>query len=125
VWRRTGEVCYANPEFCRLLGRTEADLCSKKSYIYHIFAKSSWVKSRQTHDSADRRVIAYWENFSVHAFENTTQNFFQPTSLQQITDEVVQCSACFTIRRDVSPSLSWITMAPQHVCIPVCPRLYV
>jgi len=41
VWRRTGEVCYANPEFCRLVGRTEAELCAKKSHVYNIFAKQS------------------------------------------------------------------------------------
>ncbi|KAK1921510.1 hypothetical protein DB88DRAFT_442679 [Papiliotrema laurentii] len=93
VWRRTGEVCYANPEFCRLVGQNEADLCGKKSYIYHLFAKPS--------------VIAYWENFSNHAFENTTQNFFQPTMLKaggggdDKASNTVQCSACYTIRRDV------------------------
>jgi hypothetical protein len=54
------------------------------------------------------RVIAYWENFSNHAFENTTQNFFQPTMLKaggggdDKASNTVQCSACYTIRRDVS-----------------------
>jgi len=39
----------------------------------------------------------------VHAFENTTQNFFQATLLEKGGDKgTVQCSACFTIRRDVS-----------------------
>jgi hypothetical protein len=47
------------------------------------------------------RVITYWENFSVHAFENTTQNFFQATTLQ-IGPKQTACSCCFTIRRDVS-----------------------
>jgi hypothetical protein len=47
------------------------------------------------------RVITYWENFSVHAFENTTQNFFQATTLQ-IGGKQTACSCCFTIRRDVS-----------------------
>lgn len=52
------------------------------------------------------RVITYWENFSVHAFENTTQNFFQPTKLSLANrgggeQGHVACSACFTIRRDV------------------------
>jgi hypothetical protein len=52
-------------------------------------------------------VISYWENFSVHAFENTTQNFFQTTLLEKggSDKETVQCSACFTIRRDVSRCL--------------------
>lgn len=47
------------------------------------------------------RIIAYWENFSLHAFENTTQNFFQPTSLS-VGEGMVDCSCCYTIRRDVS-----------------------
>jgi hypothetical protein len=47
-----------------------------------------------------RRVIAYWENFSVHAFENTTQNFFMPSTVT-VGDKQVACSCCFTIRRDV------------------------
>ncbi|ORX38878.1 hypothetical protein BD324DRAFT_295567 [Kockovaella imperatae] len=86
VWRRTGEICYANPEFCALSGRNDAELYGKKNYIYHLFEKSS--------------VISYWENFSVHAFENTTQNFFQPTTLS-VNGVSVPCSCCFTIRRDV------------------------
>ncbi|WVQ83385.1 hypothetical protein IAT38_005526 [Cryptococcus sp. DSM 104549] len=86
VWRRTGEVCYANPEFCKLVDRTDADLLGRKTYIYELFAKSS--------------VVTYWENFSVHAFENTTQNFFQPISLVGATG-LSQCTCCFTIRRDV------------------------
>lgn len=49
------------------------------------------------------RIITYWENFSLHAFENTTQNFFQPTSLT-IGEGMVDCSCCYTIRRDVSLS---------------------
>jgi hypothetical protein len=49
------------------------------------------------------RIIAYWENFSLHAFENTTQNFFQPTSLT-VGEGMVDCSCCYTIRRDVSLS---------------------
>jgi hypothetical protein len=52
------------------------------------------------------RIIAYWENFSLHAFENTTQNFFQPTSLT-VGEGMVDCSCCYTIRRDVS--LSWVS----------------
>ena len=47
------------------------------------------------------RIITYWENFSLHAFENTTQNFFQPTSLV-LGEGAIDCSCCYTIRRDVS-----------------------
>jgi hypothetical protein len=44
--------------------------------------------------------IDYWENYSVHAFENTTQNFFQATTLETAKGSI-PCAACFTIRRDV------------------------
>lgn len=46
-------------------------------------------------------IIGYWENFSVHAFENTTQNFFQTTSLVSPDGATKTCSCCYTIRRDV------------------------
>ena len=41
VWRRTGEICYGNPEFCILSGRNDNELYGKKNYIYHLFDKSS------------------------------------------------------------------------------------
>jgi PAS domain-containing protein len=41
VWRRTGEVVYANPEFCTLVGRQGKDLMGGRTYIYRLFAKSS------------------------------------------------------------------------------------
>ncbi|WWD21442.1 hypothetical protein CI109_105927 [Kwoniella shandongensis] len=87
VWRRTGEVCYANPEFCKMVDRTDADLLVNKKYIYELFGKPS--------------VVSYWENFSVHAFENTTQNFFQPITLSVgAAGAQLSCTCCFTIRRD-------------------------
>ena len=43
VWRRTGDLVYANPEFCSLLGKQQSELLSGKTYIYHLFAKQSYV----------------------------------------------------------------------------------
>ena len=43
VWRRTGDLVYANPEFCSLLGKQQSELLSGKTYIYHLFAKQSCV----------------------------------------------------------------------------------
>jgi hypothetical protein len=48
VWRRTGEICYANPEFCSLAKRNEGDLLQgqrdgEKQYIYQLFSKPSYV----------------------------------------------------------------------------------
>lgn len=85
VWRRTGEVCYANPEFCKLVEK-DGELFSGKTYIYQLFARTS--------------VVPYWESFAVHAFENTSQNFFQQASLA-VGGRSISCSCCFTIRRDV------------------------
>ncbi|WVQ76100.1 hypothetical protein IAR50_005740 [Cryptococcus sp. DSM 104548] len=99
VWRRTGEICYANPEFAGLVKRSEGELVGKGKFIYELFDKPS--------------VVSYWENFSVHAFENTTQNFFQPISLSTSPDASssnpnnlnsssnLGCTCCLTIRRDV------------------------
>ncbi|TYJ53591.1 hypothetical protein B9479_005796 [Cryptococcus floricola] len=115
VWRRTGEICYANPEFAGLVKRSEGELVGKGKFIYELFDKPS--------------VVSYWENFSVHAFENTTQNFFQPISLSTSPDAafnsnpnynqnqeaggmgmgmgvgagagLLGCTCCLTIRRDV------------------------
>ena len=61
----------------------------------------------------------------MHAFENTTQNFFQTTTLERgvssgsagedagqgggTMGQGVQCSACFTIRRDVSSNIGFVS----------------
>jgi hypothetical protein len=43
VWRRTGEVCYVNAEFCKLVSQTSSDLLVSKTYIYQLFARVSYV----------------------------------------------------------------------------------
>ncbi|KAL1406276.1 Transcriptional regulator of nonfermentable carbon utilization [Vanrija albida] len=86
VWRRTGEIVAAAPEFCKLIGKTEEELVRARTCIYQLMAKQS--------------TIDYWENFAVHAFENTTQNFFQATTLVNGAKST-PCAACYTIRRDV------------------------
>ncbi|BEJ09822.1 hypothetical protein CcaverHIS641_0607370 [Cutaneotrichosporon cavernicola] len=86
VWRRTGEIVCVSPEFCQLVGKKEEDIVRNRTCIYQLFNKAG--------------TIEYWENFAEHAFENTTQNFFQATTLENDT-KPVPCAACFTIRRDV------------------------
>lgn len=86
VWRRTGEVVCVAPSFSKLVGKTEEQLIRNRTCIYQLFTKTS--------------TITYWENFAEHAFENTTQNFFQATTLQTEKGET-PCAACVTIRRDV------------------------
>ena len=116
VWRRTGEVCYANPEFCALVGRSEVEFLRKKTFVYQMFARSSSVIGLVFSLIAltyvnQFSVVTYWESFSVHAFENTTQNFFSPMTLLNGNNgggEAVKCSCCFTIRRDVSASVLFL-----------------
>lgn len=86
VWRRTGEIVCVSPEFCQLVGKKEEEIVRNRTCIYQLFNKTG--------------TIEYWENFAEHAFENTTQNFFQATTLENEA-KTVPCAACFTIRRDV------------------------
>jgi len=79
-------VCYANPEFCKVFNKDVSELSAKKMYIYQLMSKAS--------------VVEYWEAFSVHAFENTTQNYFLPMTLT-VDGKEARYSCCFTIRRDV------------------------
>lgn len=41
VWRRTGELVYANPEFCGLIGKQQDELLTGRTYVYQLFAKQS------------------------------------------------------------------------------------
>ncbi len=43
VWRRTGEICLAGEEFCRLTEFSKSDLLAKKTFIYELFEKQSYV----------------------------------------------------------------------------------
>ncbi|KAL7419012.1 Transcriptional regulator of nonfermentable carbon utilization [Cryptotrichosporon argae] len=69
IWRRTGEIVYASRYFCQIVGRDAGELYGPgvKTYIYQLMSKPS--------------MIQYWENFSGHAFENTTQYWYQTTHL--------------------------------------------
>jgi PAS domain-containing protein len=46
VWRRTGEIVYANPEICALIGKQQDELLSGRTYIYQLFAKQAYGTSR-------------------------------------------------------------------------------
>jgi hypothetical protein len=57
--------------------------------------------TRGTFADESRRVVSYWEGFSVHAFENTTQHFFMRSVIMLPDQKPLSCTCCFTIRRDV------------------------
>ncbi|KAJ9106153.1 hypothetical protein QFC21_001296 [Naganishia friedmannii] len=97
VWRRTGEICLAGDEFCKLVDKSRTELVGRKKYIYHLFDNDS--------------TCCYYEKFASYAFENTTQNFFMQVTLvvvehdpQRTPTETIRkipCAGSFTIRRDV------------------------
>ncbi|KAF7315499.1 Transcriptional factor [Mycena indigotica] len=87
VWRRTGEICLAAPEFCMLTEWSVEELVGRKKYIYELFENQS--------------VVEYWENFASHAFENTTQSVYSHCVLLKPTGAPVPCTFCFSIRRDL------------------------
>lgn len=41
VWRRTGEICLAGDEFCKVAKRKRKELLNEKSFIYELFDKAS------------------------------------------------------------------------------------
>ncbi|GAA94347.1 uncharacterized protein L969DRAFT_96513 [Mixia osmundae IAM 14324] len=86
VWRRTCEICLVGAEFCMLTEWTPEDLLAKK-FIYEIMDSSS--------------VVEYYEAFSNHAFENTTQAVMTTCVLLTPTGRPVPCTFCFTIKRDL------------------------
>ncbi|KIY44482.1 hypothetical protein FISHEDRAFT_31460, partial [Fistulina hepatica ATCC 64428] len=87
VWRRTGEICLAAPEFCMLTEWSAEELVGKKKYIWELFENQS--------------VVEYWENFASHAFENTTQSVYSHCVLLKPSGCPVPATCCFSIRRDL------------------------
>ncbi len=41
VWRRTGEMCLASDEFCKLTQMNKTQLLGKKTYVYELFENQS------------------------------------------------------------------------------------
>ncbi|KAI8063489.1 hypothetical protein BC940DRAFT_357994 [Gongronella butleri] len=87
VWRRTGEVCLAGKEFSLLTQWTKDALLGKKTYIYELMDNQSAVE--------------YWEQFSMHAFDNTDKACIHSCILRTPQQRPVPCTFCFTIKRDI------------------------
>ncbi|KAI9362590.1 hypothetical protein BD770DRAFT_359325 [Pilaira anomala] len=87
VWRRTGEVCLVGKEFSLLTQWTKDMLLGKKIYIYELMDSQSAVE--------------YWENFSMHAFDNTDKSCVYSCVIKTPQQKPVPCTFCFTIKRDI------------------------
>ncbi|KAI8066524.1 hypothetical protein BC940DRAFT_302365 [Gongronella butleri] len=87
VWRRTGEIVLVGKEFSLLTQWSKDSLLNKKTYIYELMSNSS--------------AIEYWEQYAVHAFDNTDSAVYSSCILVSPAKRVVPCTFCFTIKRDI------------------------
>nr|CAG8438667.1 3847_t:CDS:10 [Entrophospora candida] len=87
VWRRTGEIALVGKEFTLLTKWTKEQLLGKKTYIYEVMDSKSAVE--------------YWEKFAEHAFDNSRQSDMMTCILVGANGIQVQCTFCFTIKRDI------------------------
>ncbi|SAL97152.1 hypothetical protein [Absidia glauca] len=87
VWRRTGEIALVGKEFSLLTQWPKDTLMNKKTYIYELMSHSS--------------AIEYWEQYALHAFDNTDSAVYSSCILVSPTKRVVPCTFCFTIKRDI------------------------
>ncbi|KAI7905045.1 uncharacterized protein BX663DRAFT_430673 [Cokeromyces recurvatus] len=88
IWRRTGEICLVGKEFSLLTQWTRDMLLNKKTYIYELMENESAVE--------------YWENFSIHAFNNNTDKACSYSCILLTPQQKpVPCTFCFTIKRDI------------------------
>ncbi|KAI8342282.1 hypothetical protein BC941DRAFT_465952 [Chlamydoabsidia padenii] len=87
VWRRTGEIALVGKEFSLLTQWPKDTLMNKKTYIYELMSNSS--------------AIEYWEQYALHAFDNTDSAVYSSCILVSPTKRVVPCTFCFIIKRDI------------------------
>lgn len=45
--------------------------------------------------------VEYWENFSMHAFDNTDKSCVYSCIIKTPQQKPVPCTFCFTIKRDI------------------------
>ncbi|BFZ54002.1 Transcriptional regulator of nonfermentable carbon utilization [Savitreella phatthalungensis] len=109
IWRRTGQIELVGKEFCLLTGWTRDQLLGKQTFIVELMDDAS--------------VVEYFEQFSQHAFGDTSSVvttcilLTPPVKRRDKADEEqgatacgeektpaqgkVPCAFCFTIKRDV------------------------
>ncbi|ORX62851.1 hypothetical protein DM01DRAFT_1314495 [Hesseltinella vesiculosa] len=87
VWRRTGEIALVGKEFSLLTQWPKDSLLRKKTFIYELMSNSS--------------AIEYWEQYALHAFDNTDSAVYSSCILVSPAKRVVPCTFCFTIKRDI------------------------
>ncbi|KAI9475149.1 hypothetical protein BX667DRAFT_469642 [Coemansia mojavensis] len=87
VWRRTGEIVLVGKEFSILTQWDRQELTAGKRFIFELMDAES--------------AVVYWEQFAVHAFENSEHAVMSECRLVRPDGISVPCAFSFTIKRDL------------------------
>ncbi|KAJ2581282.1 Transcriptional regulator of nonfermentable carbon utilization, partial [Coemansia sp. RSA 1797] len=87
VWRRTGEIALVGKEFSILTQWDRHELLAGNRFIFELMDAES--------------AVVYWEQFAVHAFENSEHAVMTECRLVRPDGVVVPCAFSFTIKRDL------------------------
>ncbi|KAJ2043866.1 Transcriptional regulator of nonfermentable carbon utilization [Coemansia sp. S16] len=87
VWRRSGEIALVGKEFSILTQWDRQQLISGNKFIFELMDTKS--------------AVTYWEQFAVHAFENSEHSVMSECCLVRPDGVTVPCAFAFTIKRDL------------------------
>ncbi|KAJ2549350.1 Transcriptional regulator of nonfermentable carbon utilization, partial [Coemansia sp. RSA 1933] len=87
VWRRSGEIVLVGKEFSILTQWDRQQLISDQRSIFELMDVES--------------AVVYWEQFAVHAFENSEHAVMSECKLLRSDGSIVPCAFSFTIKRDL------------------------
>ncbi|KAJ2161634.1 Transcriptional regulator of nonfermentable carbon utilization [Coemansia sp. RSA 552] len=87
VWRRTGEIVIVGKEFSILTHWDRSQLTAGNRFIFELMDTES--------------AVTYWEQFAVHAFENSEHAVMSECRLVRSDGAIVPCAFSFTIKRDL------------------------
>ncbi|KAJ1950323.1 Transcriptional regulator of nonfermentable carbon utilization, partial [Linderina pennispora] len=87
VWRRSGEIALVGKEFSILTQWDRETLTAGSKFIFELMDTESAVR--------------YWEQFAVHAFENSEHSVMSECCLVRPDGTPVPCAFAFTIKRDL------------------------
>ncbi|KAJ2850998.1 Transcriptional regulator of nonfermentable carbon utilization, partial [Coemansia erecta] len=87
VWRRSGEIVLVGKEFSILTQWDRQQLINGQRFIFELMDVES--------------AVVYWEQFAVHAFENSEHAVMSECKLLRPDGSIVPCAFSFTIKRDL------------------------
>ncbi|KAJ2379949.1 Transcriptional regulator of nonfermentable carbon utilization [Coemansia sp. RSA 2603] len=87
VWRRSGEIALVGKEFSILTQWDRQQLMAGNKFIFELMDTTS--------------AVDYWEQFAVHAFENSEHSVMSECRLVRPDGVTVPCAFSFTIKRDL------------------------